>query len=746
MSSRIFFFYLSFFILLLNIFTTFVEASPEIVTKKPKICLVLKGGGALGLAHVGVLKVLEKNRVPVHCIAGASMGSIVGAAYASGNTIEDLEKVLSTTNWDELFGENIARETRAFRLKPGRNRELYGDAKLSFKDGKLQSPTGIIQGQNIRPMFQTIFGDLPTPVNFDSLPVPFRAITSDVETGEKYVPVSGDLATVVRASMSVPGAFSPVSIDGKLLVDGGIADNLPVDVALEMGADILIVIDLYSELAKGESLTSPLSVSGQMVNLLFLQNSRASRALVRPQDVLVEPNVAAYTALQFDKGLELIKIGEDAANQVLPAIQKLSISEEQYQKYSEARTAKKTFSKPLDFVRIKGESHMSPERLAKEFRLKEGDLFNREVMGEDIQNLYQTGYFQSVQYSLIQDGDKEGLEVDVKQKEWLDNFVRLGFALQDDFNGNDGFRLGFAYRMNTTLTKDGYHEVQAEIGIIPKISYELYQPIGDESAYFINPILGYGRSQIVLRDGGEQIAEYFRSETFGTLNLGRKLGTSGEAYVGATRSLGKLSRNVGDPVLPEFDYDVGDLASGITLDTLDRADFATSGYSFNPRYRQSMETLGASDDFSDVSGNLTLPYTFDRNTLTLRLDGANTFGNRPVERSYAIGGFGSVSGFAQNSLVASDYLMTQLIAFRRFSEVANPLFNLSFFLGGSVEVTNISNDSMKLKDEGLVTSGSVIAGGDTPIVPVYFGVGLADTGDKAVYFSVGRLGRSGRNN
>jgi NTE family protein len=695
---------------------------------------------------VGVLKVLEKNRVPIHCIAGASMGSIVGAAYASGNTIEDLEKVLSTTNWDELFGENISRETRAFRLKPGRNRELYGDAKLSFKDGKLQSPTGIIQGQNIRPMFQGIFGDLPTPVNFDSLPVPFRAITSDVETGEKYVPASGDLATVVRASMSVPGAFSPVRIDGKLLVDGGIADNLPVDVALEMGADILIVIDLYSELSKGESLTTPLTVSGQMVNLLFLQNSRASRALVRPQDVLVEPNVAAYTALQFDKGAELMKIGEDAANQVLPAIQKLSISEEEYQKYSVARTAKKTFSKPLDFVRIKGESHMSPERLAKEFRLKEGDLFNREVMGEDIQNLYQSGYFQSVQYSLIKDGDKDGLEVDVKQKEWLDNFVRLGFALQDDFAGNDGFRLGFAYRMNTKITKDGYHEVQAEIGIIPKISYELYQPIGDESPYFINPTIGFGRSQIILRDGSEQIAEYFRSETFGSFNLGRKLGTVGEAYVGATRSFGKLSRNVGDPVLPEFDYDVGELSTGISVDTLDRADFATTGFLFSPRFRQSIDTLGASDNFSDVSGTATLPYTFDRNTIALRVDGANTFGERPVERSYAIGGFGSVSGFAQNSLIASDYLMTQVVGFRRFSEVANPLFNLAFFLGATAEVTNISNDSAKLKDEGLITSGSLIAGGDTPIVPVYFGVGLADTGDKAVYFSVGRLGRSGRNN
>ena len=145
-------------------------SSPEVPKGPgPRICLVLKGGGALGLAHVGVLKVLEANRVPIHCIAGTSMGSIEGVAYASGNTIQDLETVLSSTDWDALFGENISRQTRDFRLKPGRNRELFGDAKLSFKDGKLQSPTGIIQGQNIRPLFQKILGDLETPVEFDSL-------------------------------------------------------------------------------------------------------------------------------------------------------------------------------------------------------------------------------------------------------------------------------------------------------------------------------------------------------------------------------------------------------------------------------------------------------------------------------------------------------------------------------------------------------------------------------------------------
>jgi len=733
-------------------FTT-LHASPEVITQSlskpipqngPKICLVLKGGGALGLAHVGVLKVLEKNRVPIHCIAGASMGSIVGAAYASGNSIDELEKILSSTDWNALFGENISRQSRDFRLKPGRNRELYGDAKLSFVDGKLKSPTGIIQGQNIRPLFQTIFGNVQTPVEFDSLPIPFRAVTADVETGEKYVPSSGDLASVVRASMSVPGAFSPVMIDDKLLVDGGIANNLPVEVALEMGADILVVIDLYSDLAKGESLTSPLSVSGQMVTLLFLQNSRASRALVRPQDVVIEPNVAAYNALQFDKGEELIKIGEDAANKVLPSIQKLSVSEEEYNKYIARRTHKEVRTKPLDFVKIKGESHMSDERLANSFRLKEGDFFDPKIMGEDINSLYQSGYFQSVQYSLIKDGDKEGLLVDINQKSWLDNFVRLGFAIQDDFEGHGGFRLGFAYRQNSTFTEDGYAELQAEIGLIPKLSFELYQPLGHESPYFINPIIGYQRSQIILREGGEEIAEYFRSETFATLNLGRKLGTSGEAIVGVTRAAGKLNLQVGDPRLGQFDYDIGDLVAGVSIDTLDRADFPTDGYSFSPKFRQGFNELGASSEFSEAGGSITLPYTFGRDTFGIHLDGFYTLGERPIERSFSLGGFGSISGYAPNSIIASDYLMTQFIGFRRFSEVSNPLFDISFFVGGTLEVTNISNDNIDFEDHSLLTSGSIFVGGDTPIVPIYFGLGLADSGHQAVYFSVGRLGRGGR--
>lgn len=713
--------------------------------KAPKICLVLKGGGALGFAHVGVLKVLEELRVPIHCIAGTSMGSIVGAAYASGSSIEEMDRILNSTDWDELFGEKIRRETRDYRLKPGRNREILGDAKISIKNGKLLTPTGVIQGQNIRPLFQGMFGDLPSPIDFDSLPVPFRAVTADIETGEKYVPSRGDLASVVRASMSVPGAFAPVEIDGRLLVDGGIANNLPVEVALELGADVLIVVDLQSELAKRDALTSPISISGQMISLLLLQNSRISRGILRPQDVVIEPNVSAFTALEFAKGPALMKIGEESAKAVAADLVRLSVSQESYSQYQIKRSARVASTRPLSFVRIKKHAHMSEERISQAIRLKAGDVFSRQVIEEDIQKLYQTGYFQSVQYSIIKESGEEGIEIEVREKDWLSNFFRVGFALEDDFEGNDSFRFGLAYRVNTTLTEDGYGEAQIEVGKSPRFALELYQPVGNSSPFFVNTFGGVARNPLFVRQGGENIAEYSRSELFGAFNVGRRLGTSGEYVLGIARSAGKIDREIGDPLLPEFTYQVGELSTGFDLDTLDKPDFSTVGYRLNTKYRISIDALGADDEFGDLSGGLSLPYTVGKNTVGLRLDAAHTFGERPIERSYSLGGFGSVSGFAQNSLVASQYVNAQLLAFRRFSEVQNPLFDMGFFVGGSLEFTNIQNDSTGFEDENLINSGSVFIGADTPLLPLYFGFGLADTGDRALYLILGRVGQSRRN-
>lgn len=724
----------------------FADAAEDssVHSNNPKICLVLKGGGALGFAHVGVLRVLEKNRVPIHCVAGTSMGSIVGAAYASGSTMEEMQRVLSETDWDAFFGENIERANRDYRLKPGRGRELFGDAKLSVQDGKIITPTGAIQGQNIRPLFQSLFGHLPAPIDFDSLPLPFRGVTADIETGQKYVPARGDLASVVRASMSVPGAFSAVSIDGKLLVDGGIANNLPVEVALEMGADVLIVVDLYSELAKRDALTSPLSISGQMISLLLLQNSIHSRSLVRPQDIVIEPNVSAFTATQFDKGKELLQIGEKMAEESVPSLRRYSLSPKDYSAYSAKRTQRTSPARTLEFVRLKNNSQISDARLLKQIRLRAGDTFDGKVIEEDIQKIYQSGYFKTVQYTIVEDRGKTGLEVEAQEKEWLHKFFKGGFSLEDDFDGNDAFRLGLAYRTSPLITDEGYGEVQLEVGKTPRLAFELYQPVGDDSPYFIAPYVSLGRTELVIRDGSSEIAEYGRTEANGNFTFGRKLGSLGEATLGVTRGYGDLERKVGDPALPDLNYDTGDFSAGVELDQLDLPDFPTRGYSLSSKYLLAMDELGADGEFGAISGGGFLPITFGRNTVALRAEYGQTFGERPVERSYSLGGFLSVSGYTQNSLVASDYLTGQLIGYRQFSEIQNPLFEFAFFLGGSLEVTDLQNDLAALERDEQITSGSVFIGGDTPILPFYLGFGLADTNEKSVYLTLGRLGRSRR--
>jgi len=708
--------------------------------RRPKIGLVLEGGGALGFAHVGVLKVLEENRVPIDVVAGTSIGSIVGAGYASGLTVPEMERALSETKWDDLFGERVQRGDLTYRLKAGRNRELYGDAKLGIKGGKFASPAGLIIGQNILPLFQNLFRTLPSPCDFDSLPLPFRAITADLETGKAYIPSRGNLAAVVRASMSVPGVFSPVEIDGHLLIDGGIVNNLPIDVAKEMGADVVIVSVLDDELLKRQDLQSLVAVSGQMISLLLQQNSDISRKTVRPEDVLVAIPLKGYTAGDFAKAREIMEIGEKAARGSIDDMRRYSVSEEEYARYQANRTKPVPPPVQIDFVRVKNSSEISDERILKQVTLKPGDTFDREQMEKDVQKIFGTGYFNSVHYDVVRDGDKNGIEIDAAGKGWLEQFVRFGFSIEDNFEGDSSFRLGAAYRRYNMTTEGSYGEAQFEIGKTPRLGLEYYQPFGD-SAYFIAPLLNYQESPITVRRDGDTLAEYELKEYNGSFLLGREIGSYGEAGIGLARGYGSVNREVGNPVLNEFDYDVGEASARINIDTVDTPDFPTKGVAARLAYTSSLKDLGASDEFDTLNGAVTLPYSFGRNTILFGADFANTFDDRPVERSFSFGGFLDISGTRQGFLSASDYTQGKIVYFRRFSEVENPLFNFGFFYGGSVEVSNLESDIEQLPDHRALVSGSIFLGADTPILPTYLGYGRSDEQEDSFFLAVGRVGQ-----
>jgi NTE family protein len=713
--------------------------SAEKNNKSPKIGLVLAGGGALGFAHLGVLKVLERERIPVHFVTGTSMGAIVGAAYASGVQLDEMEKLLSETNWDTLFDESARREDIPLRYKAGRGREIYGDVKFGIDQGKLALPGGVVQGQNVLPLLQRLYDLTPSPVTFDSLPIPFRAVTADIETGKTVIPDKGDLATIVRASMSVPAFFSPVEYEGKLLVDGGIANNLPVDEALKRECDILIVVELYADYKKRDQLESPLAVTGQIISLLLAQNSAAQRALLRSNDILIEPDLAGFSSTDFARGAEILEKGQSAAEGLVKLLKKHSVSESEYGSFQRSRVPllpKQTAA--VRFVKVDNSSHLPDEMVLQKFNIKAGDNFDRAKIEEGIKSLYNTGRFSSVSYSVEETDSGKGITVKTQHKKWMNEYFRFGASVEDDFSGDDSIRVGIAYRKTDINEWGSYWEVNGEIGRSPLIFSEFYQPLGKNSDYFIAPTLSYGRQNIILRDGSKKIASYHRRTGNVGLGIGKEIGVSTEARVSVTRGFGDVERDIGDGTLPEFSYDTADINVILERDSLDTADFPKHGENLGLSFVSSVESLGATDSYEQLKGRVLLPFSFDRNTLTFNGDFGVSFSELPEERAFALGGFLDISGYAPSSLIASDYAIARALYYRRFSEVDNPFFALAFFAGGSVEYSILNNDIPGINDTELF-SGSVFLGADTPLMPLYLGFGMAEGNEASIYLSLGRI-------
>ncbi|MEO8486348.1 MAG: patatin-like phospholipase family protein [Betaproteobacteria bacterium] len=277
---------------------------------RPKVCLVLSGGGARGAAHIGVLKVLEEMRVPVDCIAGTSMGSLVGGAYASGMSLPEMEALIKTITTSLLFHESPPRQEETVRRKEDDRSVLFG-LELGLRDGEFLLQKGVVSGIQLEAVLRRLSKIQGSP-RFDDLPIPFRAVATDLVNGRAVVFDRGDLPRVMRASMSVPGAIAPAQIGDLLLVDGGLTNNLPVDVARAMGADIVIAVNLGTPLMKREQLGSVLGVTGQMIGILTEQNVRASLGMLRPTDILIEPALGNFSAADFDHLPSTVPIGEAA--------------------------------------------------------------------------------------------------------------------------------------------------------------------------------------------------------------------------------------------------------------------------------------------------------------------------------------------------------------------------------------------------------------------------------------------------
>jgi NTE family protein len=577
--------------------------------------------------------------------------------------------------------------------------------------------------------------------NFDQLAIPFRAVAGDIATGEAVVLGSGSLARAIRASMSIPAALSPIEIDGRLLVDGGIAMNLPVDVAREMGADVVIAVDVSSELLGRETLRSVLDVTSQLTNMLTRNGTLQQRAKLTADDVLLVPKFGEeLTSTDFTRMRETIQTGYDAVMANRAAFERLALTPEQYEAYVAARRDPRMRDLPvIEYVRLQNGGPVADSVVeARLGAIELGQPLDVDAVERAMNTVYGLDYYQNVRYGLVNDEQGTGIELDLDPRAWGPNYLQLGMEYSSAADSDSLFGLAASYLSTAINPLGGEWRATIVVGDEPAFSADLYQPIGPKGLYFYAPSLYLTSSQFNVYEGDQRVTEAQLRE--GTLEfaVGRELLTWGEYRFGLRAARGAFNLRVGDPTqISEEEFRRGEFFGRFSVDTMDSVSFPREGTQTVMEWRASrQQLLDADADFDQLLISASHAKTWGRHTLlaTLRYD-ATISGEAADSRLFRMGGFFDISGLNRNQLSGQHATRVGAAYYRRIGDLA--LFPA--FAGISMELGNVWDSRGDISSRDSILGGSFWAGVDTPIGPVYVGYGRAEGGEDAFYVSLGRV-------
>lgn len=706
-------------------------------SKRPKVCLVLSGGGARGAAHVGVLEVLEALRVPVDCIVGTSMGAIIGGLYASGMPPEFLERVLEDPQIQRAMAEDRPRQLRAYRTKQRADRYLVS-LEFSYQDGHFYFPKGIVRGHSAREIMNSLTLRTRPAHQFDKLPIPFRAVATDIETGEMVVLDHGDLGEVMRASMAVPGLYSPVQLQGHLLVDGGLVRNLPVGVARKMGADVIIAVDVSTPLADADTLHDVFGLSIQVVNLLTRQNVTQSVAMLGPRDVIVQPHLEDVGAVDFDRMDKAIAAGRAAAKRIEKAFAPLQVSSAEYQQYLDHQRHMVDLPRHVDFIHVLGNKTVPAALIRSQIRTRVGKPFKLSVLKRDVRRLYDLGEFERVDTAIVSRDGRTGLVFAVKERALRPNFLEFGMHIVDDFEGDSFYDLRFGFRKPAVNRLGGEWDSELQVGRTRRLFTGLYQPLGYGSPYFVEPSAEYLNHTFYLFSDTARAAEFSRQTLRGAIDVGREIGDAGEIRVGVTAGKLNTTPHVGGPDLPSAHDRFSAYEFRLGLDTLDNYNFPSSGFyanldGFLPRFG-----LGGDVDYDRIQLNAGTAFSFGDSSFLINTTMATSLGTQiPFYNQFTLGGFLSLSGLRQDELRGNQAFAARVIYYNRVGWLPGVLGD-GVYIGGSLEAGNVWQDRGHDYFSGLRYGASLFVGADTSIGALYFGAGLSQNNQAALYLYLGR--------
>jgi NTE family protein len=539
-----------------------------------------------------------------------------------------------------------------------------------------------------------------------------------------------------------------VEADGRILVDGGLSSNLPVDVAREMGVDILIVVDCGFPLLERGKLDSVATVSNQMLAILIRHNTNEQRKGLTARDVVIDPALGDFSSLDFGEHDKAIKLGEEAARGQLQRLQALSIPARDYDQLAVTRSAVRKDLPKVEFLRVDPGSERYAGAIESLFGDQIGKVADGDRLSKRVAELYGQGNLEIFDYRLMQNdplpGEQPeyGLALSTRRNSWGPNYLRFGLQLQNDFEGNSSFNAAARGTLAEITRFGGEWVWDLQIGETPRVATEVYLPVGYRSRWFVAPHAEFQIRTLSIADEDEHIlAEYrVRSTNYG-LDLGRELGNYGEVRIGAGRSTGEARVRVGDPLLPPTEFDNHNLFAEYRYDSVNDVNFPRRGSTFTLAWQGEREGNTNQDSADLMSLDYLWAHSWGRNTgIFWTTAGTRLDSEVNVTRSYfSLGGFLNMSGVTPDTLIGPHFAIVRGIYYRQVGQKGTQGFlDVPVYLGASVEMGNVWNSRRDISFSSAKTNGSLFIGLDTLLGPVYFATGFDDGGGSAYYLFLGR--------
>jgi NTE family protein len=699
---------------------------------RPRIGLVLGGGGARGAAHIGVLEVLQKLHVPVDCVAGTSMGALVAGAYAAGMAPAVMREQLARADWNDMFVDNPEYSEMSYRNKTVARSFPPGTESGVSADGvKYQS--GVVAGEKIKLFFNQLVRANQGERNIEDLPLPLSIVATDIGSGERVVFRDGPLSMAMRASMSVPGLLAPLDYRGRKLVDGGLVDNLPIgEVRERCRADVVIAVDVGTPLLKAEAVGSLLTVSAQMVNILTGQNVSRSLATLTTRDIYLQPDLEGISAGDFARSGETADRGRQAAEAMSKQLAALALDAPTYAAWWKGIEVSSRVSPRIDDVEIVGLQRVNPAALERHLHVQPGQTIRPAEINHDLLRMYGDGWYESVDYTVLSQRERNILRITPVEKSWGPDYLRFAVNVQADNSQGSSFVLRAAYHKTWLNDLGGELMVTGDIGSVSRLGVNVYQPLDARQRLFVEATSGIEQSRVNIYQDDHRIAQYKVTESGVGLSLGANIGLLGPLRLGWLERHRLFELDIGSPSLPNAEQTFGGWKASLDFDQFDRLHFPTRGWSAQVSLFDS-PPMG----YSRLDADLRAAYTLGGTVLNGRLRyTASPKGVLPIYDAGALGGFLNLTAFAPNQILGDDIVYGGVHAEQI---LGRPPLGLrgDLRVGLALEAARVGTRFTESSRSGILDSTALYVGGETPFGPAYLGFGYSTSRVSNLFLFIG---------